>query len=227
MTSSQAVWLYGSYARGDAESDSDLDLLVIGEGDALGACQLSDPKQLANASVSRYSWREIQGMAEYGSLFLHHVRLEGRPVLEDGSCQGILRRLLDGLPRYAKAGRDIRGFATVLGDIGRAVGAGNDDPFELSVLGTVVRHSSILGCWMHGVPTFGRTEPVEVIAKIIGCEEEWEEFDKLYQYRLYCDRRVGKETLGVVDGGTWWARAQTIVNHLEEIRNNDCSKVPT
>ncbi|WP_423928922.1 nucleotidyltransferase domain-containing protein [Candidatus Palauibacter sp.] len=215
VTASQAVWLYGSHARGDAKSDSDFDVLVIEDPSVYNARVQDVVATFRDASISCYSWNEILGMAGYGSLFLHHLRLEGRPLFEDDACHGRFRRLLDELPQYKKVARDLRGFRTVLADVRRALTRRWDDPFELSVLGTIVRHSAILGCWMHGRPHFGRTRPVEVMAEIIGFHEDWTDFGELYRYRLYCDRRTGKEELSTVDWRTWWTRARLIVDHSE------------
>ena len=225
MMTERAIWLYGSHARGDALPDSDIDVLMIGEGHPREAWSSEVGGIRGDPSISRYSWSEIGRMAEYGSLFLHHLRLEGRPIYEDEGCRGVFRRLLDGLPGYTNGLRDVQGFGTVLRDIKGSVRTEWDDPFELSVLGTIVRHSAILGCWLQGVPEFGRTRPVRTFADGIGCGEGWEGFRALYQYRLYCDGRVGKETLDPVDGEGWWGRARELVDHLEVIIGGDYSEM--
>ena len=104
----------------------------------------------ANVSISRYSWDEIRGMARYGSLFLHHIRLEGRPLYEAESCRGRLHATVAELGEYTLARRDIRGFKVVLADIAESLESGGSRVFELSVLATVIRHASILGCWLIG-----------------------------------------------------------------------------
>ena len=227
MKGHRAIWLYGSHARGDVRPDSDLDVLVIADGNLRSPLPADVGAGLRGASVGRYSWDEIYGMAEYGSLFLHHLRLEGRRIFEDDTCRGRLRRILHGLPPYRHCSRDARGFAVVLNDVKTALAQRCDDPFELAVLATTIRHASILVCWLHGSPRFGRTEPVHVVSGIIGRGNKWQEFSELYRYRLYCDRRVERETLSVVDAQTWWLRARDIVDHLEEVISGNRDKMPT
>ena len=110
MIAERAFWLYGSHARGDAMPDSDVDILMIGEGEPRRAWPSDMGGIWGEPSISRYSWTEIMGMAEYGSLFLHHLRLEGRPLYEDDGCRGVFQRLLDDLPEYTNGLRDIQGF---------------------------------------------------------------------------------------------------------------------
>ncbi len=77
------VMLYGSMARGDATTHSDIDLL------ALGPVQKSFWRD--NLSITVYEPRQLQRMATAGSLFVLHLRLEGH-ILRDSN--GILKEIL-------------------------------------------------------------------------------------------------------------------------------------
>ena len=218
MTHGWAVWEYGSVARGDADRLSDFDVLVVGpETGELGAVVSAAGLGCHEASISRYSWSEIAGMAAYGSLFLHHVRLEGRPLYENDACRGRLRTVLDELGEYTLARRDVQGFKTVLGDVAESLRYGGAKAFELSVLGTVIRHGAILGCWLLGNPTFGRLAPVESFAAAAGLAVNMADFERLYMYRLYCDGRLQRSTLRPVAAEVWLHRAQRLVEGLEDI----------
>lgn len=214
-----AVWLYGSHARGIVDSRSDLDILVATDASkSMGEIQANVSKDINGASLTTYSWNEIRQMAEYGSLFLQHLKLEAFPLYESASHRGTLRRVLDDMGDYKHARRDIRGFKVVLEDVVEALGSGGSERYELSVLATIVRHSAILGCWLLNQPSFGRLEPVSHFAAFRNLESVvGTEFPQLYDYRLYADGRVGSNCLRAISGGRWLYRARDVVESVEEL----------
>lgn len=214
-----AIWLYGSHARGVTDADSDLDIFVA-TSDLTGSEKIENTISQAwpGASLSMYTWREITRMAEYGSLFLQHLKIEATPLHESPSCRGVLRQILGDLPNYSLAARDVDGFNVVLEDVGEALDDDGSETYELAVLGTVIRHSAILGCWLLNRPTFGRLEPVSRFACLRGFEHAvGQQFPDLYSYRLYADGRVGRERLNKVPAVKWLARARGIVASVEEL----------
>lgn len=212
-----AVWLYGSRARGDEDVLSDVDVFVVSDVEVSKkeVTQLI-PELPGDISVSRYSWGEVTGMADYGSLFLHHLRTEGQVLWEAPSGEGKLSKLLSEMGDYKHARRDVRGFKAVLGDVKASLETEGVFTYELAVLGTVLRHSSILGCWLEGTPSFARIEPVERIVSLYGLPSEIaSEFPKLYEYRLYCDGRIAtapEPTRHQAD--VWLKRVMKVVNTI-------------
>ncbi len=220
MTSpSYAVWLYGSHARGVVDSRSDLDVLVVSDSSkCIEEMQANVPLELNGASLTVYSWNEISLMAEYGSLFLQHLKLEAVPIYESRSHRGALSELLGQIADYQHARRDVRGFKVVLKDIAEAVSLNGQEEYELSVLATVVRHSAILGCWLLNRPSFGRLEPVSNFVASRNIENVVRsEFPSLYDYRLYVDDRVGRCCLQEVSIHQWLKRAMVVVESVEEL----------
>ncbi len=214
-----AVWLYGSHARGVTDCRSDLDLFIATDRTTnIQEMERHIPLALSAASVSRYTWDEISGMARYGSLFLQHLKFEAYPLYESPCYRGTLRRLLDGLGDYELSQRDLKGFRAVLEDVAEALNNTEEETYELSVLGTVIRHSTILGCWLIRQPSFGRTEPVSRFVQSRCLESVIEsKFPELYDYRLYTDGRLRRDALHMLSGRKWLDRARLVLAEVEEL----------
>ena len=213
-----AIWLYGSHARGNWDDWSDQDIFVAAPlSTSIGEIQRCIPISLEAASLSCYSWREILRMAKYGSLFLYHLNLEGYPLYESQLCRGILSSILSNLGNYKHAQRDLCGFNAVLDDVDDALKVKGTEIFELSVLATVIRHSSILGCWLLGTPLFGRIEPVKTVVETLRIEQSMAiEFPDLYKYRLYMDKRLTENNLCPLQPQVWLNRAKILIEKLED-----------
>lgn len=182
-TTSTEVWLYGSTARGDTDDRSDVDVLVVGDP----RFPLTTVGLDASVIPSSYTWREIEHMAEYGSLFLHHIRLEGRPLVETTSRR--LRGLLEALPRYVRANQELDSFERVVADVGASIDRDHSPAFELAVLATAARHAAILGCYLLGEPEFGRHRAFRRLLPQLGYTPAcvmW--FERLYDYRVMENR---------------------------------------
>jgi hypothetical protein len=207
------VWLYGSSARGDRDAGSDVDVLIAGgdEG-SLDDIELPSRERL---SVSHYQWAEIEQMASYGSLFLHHLRLEGRPLVE--SPQRRLQALLDSLIPYRRAAGELASFRQVLDDVEDSLRGDFSASFELAVIATSARHAAILGCYVSGEPNFGRDSAIRQLLPRLGYRsEEIEEFVQLYRYRRAEDHGepLGEEQ-GSDDVMSWVSRVRTLISEVE------------
>ena len=224
--SSAALWMYGSHARGDADAESDLDLLVISEdgldeGEVVSFAGLDSPR----LSMSQYSWAEIRGMASYGSLFLQHIRLEGKCVKEGESVRGQLTGILESMPPYTRVVADVAGFRLALLDAKDSLEGNGSAAFEASVLATLLRHASILGCYISGFPSFGRIEPVRRIVRAWNLAPEIaDRFPDLYSFRIREDQHrelLDSPSRAALD--LWCEHIERVICRLEEDAR-DCKR---
>lgn len=180
----RAIWLYGSYSRGDSDAWSDIDVLVVGS--PLPSEEMAQLVPSLNAGplhVSCYSWSEFEAMVRYGSLFLHHVSAEGKALRHDGDAEARMKDLLSGLPAYGLAPRDLTAFRTTVRDVKDGLSRGLPPSFELAVLGGVARHASVLACYLAGHPCFGR-KGIGLASSLLGIPSARRDLEWAHQFRL-------------------------------------------
>ena len=156
-------------------------------------------------------------MANYGSLFLLHLKLEGHLLHATEPTAG-MASLLAGLPRYQNDIRDIRGFAQALEDARWALGDALDEDdilFELGAIATVIRHCSILACYKLETPQFQMADSIRVSFAAVGMSEFADAAVELYCFRLATARRIPTPTRPRLDlANLWLSRAQTYVERV-------------
>jgi predicted nucleotidyltransferase len=212
MSVTSEIWLYGSRARGDTDPASDIDVLVAGELEEQALVHVPYPRE--QLSIVRYDWHELEHMAVYGSLFLHHVKLEGRPLVS--APESRLFALLDSLPRYERADRELASFVTVLDDVEHSLYGDHSPAFELSVIATALRHACILGCYAIGRPTFGRESAFRIFLGQAGLKELIPQAQRLYMFRLYEDHRAPAPfEASTEDVRSWLGRARQVIGVVE------------
>lgn len=77
-----SVAVFGSVARGEADSLSDRDLLVVSDHRALA--EDLEALRAQGYSPAAYTWRSLEALAKYRSLFLLHLKFESK-VIKDGN----------------------------------------------------------------------------------------------------------------------------------------------
>lgn len=223
------VLLYGSAARGDCDEQSDRDLLLLCDDREAtsNVLELAVPF----ASVSHYTWAEFAGMRSYGSLFLHHLDREARELATDQESAGAARyrALMATLPPYARANRDLISFGLALDDIEDALNAGDTSPaFELGAIATVMRHSSIVGCYLRGSLCFGRYESVRRFCEIAELPSDISSgFPALYEFRMYQARRAVRPTANGTEreARRWLHLARMFLREVQSCHESRCALV--
>lgn len=219
MIASPEIWLFGSAARGDADDLSDVDVLVAGSLDPELLSHLPYPPE--RVSLVRYDWPELSQMAGYGSLFLHHVHLEGTPIYSPPRSE--LAALLENLPPYERAQYELESFGRVLDDVEESLRDDHSPPFELAVIATALRHACILGCYAIQRPTFGRQSAFDVFLRYAGYGDLVEPAQQLYDFRLFEDNRARAPFRATTtDVEIWLDRARKVVGAVNKELNGIC-----
>ena len=217
-----AIWLYGSYARGSQDQYSDLDILIVSDHSVLlEKDDLPFSVTAEKLSLSSYSWTAFEKMASYGSLFLHHLHQEAKPIFESNGVKGKVSKILSRLCTYKRTMKDIEAFFQVIEDVEESIKYNCSYVYELSILGTVLRHSCILGCYIDDIQAFGRIDPVNTVVS------EWDldkaisnEFKDLYRFRLFSDRRnCGLPKANLEYLMLWCSRIKLVLKNLQERAN--------
>jgi len=102
-----SVMVFGSFARGDASQDSDIDVLAL-------ARRRSRPARTGRVNVSVYDENTLVAMGEHGALFVLHLRSEGHILRDPG---GKLSQCLDSYrapSSYEALRATLRGVANLL-----------------------------------------------------------------------------------------------------------------
>jgi hypothetical protein len=211
-----SLWLYGSHARGDIDDLSDLDILLIGTPPS--SWRSFVPFTESQLSVSGYSWQEIRHMLNYGSLFLHHVRLEGRPIAAWGPRSHLFSEELRRLKPYEKWQTDLKAFRLTLQDVVEAVAEGSATSYEMSVTATVARHAAILGCYLLGKPAFGRMSAFATIAGLLNIPQpEVDYWSRIYLFNLHEEGRVPLPNMPNAEEVLWGVESvRRLLSRIEE-----------
>lgn len=223
MNEAWTAFLYGSVARGDeVPGVSDLDVLLVSDsevGDHLPQIMKLTARlpQAQHLSVAHYSWEEVSGMARYGSLFLWHVKTEGRALIQTIGTERFINTL-SLLPEYQGASRDLNGFAISLRDVSDSLKDGGDVAFELGVIATVIRHASILACAQLNNPTYDRRSSVFTSFEALGLREFAHEAVDIYQFRLSAARGLRPQISPSINlANKWLSIASTLVQRMERL----------
>lgn len=160
-----AICLVGSVARGDARPDSDVDLLVVA---SRSGAELRGflPAPLRSPAVSLIckTPEQIHDLAATGSLFLEHVRTEGRVVHDPYSILASTLTFAASVPLDVQS--EIRRRIASLRHYRRLARFGGNYLFALAHIYGVAKGLAIARCAQHGRTTFVKADALTRLAQM-------------------------------------------------------------
>lgn len=195
------VMLYGSAARDELDSFSDIDLLVSTSVEDLRQFErikneiASSGSQscINKISVGIYSSADLELMYKSNSLFILHLQKEGVSLFEESNALKFKTRPL---VNYRNFQRDILIYLRACADIERELTSIPPNSinvcYELSVLGSIVRNACIAFCAHNQCPSFSRFSVYEVAVMKVGVRPRlgFDEYKELCLYRKYFEQNA-------------------------------------
>jgi hypothetical protein len=193
-----SICVIGSQARGTADSLSDRDVLIVGvsgaERDARAREWSTD-----GWNVSAFDTPAFRRLAQVGSLFVQHVKQDGRIVRDDGG------RLRQTLARYSpkteyigERNDALRQIATLPGQDGRYW----HDLCLADIIYVLIRNAAILHLGSRGQYCFSYDELILRLADDLQLDEEVMRVLRCLRHlkHAYRSREARAEVQGLVDG---------------------------
>lgn len=158
--------LFGSFARGDSDANSDLDVLVVlkksvkpSAGEMEGLIQEIFHK---TATLTYYSYARMVELHRQGHLFAWHIYLESKELLSAGNID-VIQRL--GPPaKYISAYRDVNLLRSILLSIeGSIVNCPRNIVYEAGLAYVCCRNIAlVVSTYNSSFPDFSRYSPYNV-----------------------------------------------------------------
>jgi len=194
------VWLFGSYARGESEISSDIDVLFISETNCTELVErmLSEMGILQEKiDLSHYTRDGIRTLASKGALFTWHLKEEGKPLYQASSW---LNELLGEMPKYNNHISDLAVLMQLINDAGESLrDSGSTAIFDAGVISTAIRNTSIILTNYLGATDFSPYAP-QVLAQLEPSLEipiPLSDYKKLLKCRHVSERGISVERLDV------------------------------
>lgn len=188
-----SVILFGSFARGDNDSESDYDLCVITQARQSHKDNLEQLKQIItdNRLLENpvfYPASVIESMLKHGSLFLWHLKLEGKILFGEKYFSNKISEL----NLFVHHHEDIIYHEELFTDLMSAWESLNlPNELDLSVLFTIVRNTCMILAYKFGKPSFGRLSSFLAAKSVFpDLPIEFAEYQYLSNWKIIYERGI-------------------------------------
>lgn len=169
LSNVNAAILFGSKARGDSDEYSDLDICIF-----CNNIPFQEAQKIKNEiallmkcepyNISIYTSQKVENMLIKGSLFMWHIKMEGRILF---SRANYVEKIFSKLEPYKRHKEDLNFYSLLLEDIKQnLLKIGLVSEFDLDLLFTVYRNACMVICHLKDKPAFGRNSVFEYMKNI-------------------------------------------------------------
>lgn len=190
-----AAILFGSNARGDSDEYSDLDLCIFCNDVPFLEIQkirnkIASLLECKPYNISMYTSQKVKNMLAKGSLFMWHIKMEGKILF---SRENYFENVFSKLEPYKRHKEDLIYYNILLEDIKLNLEKTRFvSEFDLSLLFTVCRNACMVICHLKGKPVFGRISVFNYMKDIYKDQValDYETYYYLSKWKLWYSRGI-------------------------------------
>lgn len=191
----RAIIIYGSWARGDNDKNSDIDILVICElytenvANKIEEC-IERVLYEYQTDISIYSSKKYEVLLGCRALFLHHIYAEGE-IIYVRSKKYTKDYLFGKLKEFKGISEDMLLYDRMLDKTKYSISVNCINYFDLNILALLARNTMILICYFFKEAKYGKNEVYEKCSQLLGKKFEFDNCNylKLMEYRSYYNRK--------------------------------------
>lgn len=158
-----SIYIIGSIARREGDIISDKDLLAVGNQRDVAAAVSRYVKDGWN--VSQFSRVEFEAMANSKSLFVQHVKQDGRAIRDDS---GYLKSVMDAYQIKENYHSELRAAVSPINTFSKMEDNYWGLLFQADVMYVLVRNACVLQCATDATPVFDFVKLIHWVASLSG-----------------------------------------------------------
>ncbi len=207
-THQASLAIFGSAARGDVDSFSDRDLLIVSDDkDILAA--FKSRYSARGWSCTAYSWERLQRAADRGSLFVQHLKQEAQILLDS---ENRLAQLFANFATNASYKREADGAASLLGELTETLPHCEVGPmWALDVLSVGFRSLAVAKLADEGIYSFANAEILNGLIRLGSLHQT--DAPRLWPLRQY--KSLYRK--GIIDNRVGWVGAYGLIRLIDDV----------
>ncbi|WP_416150822.1 nucleotidyltransferase domain-containing protein [Salipaludibacillus sp. HK11] len=224
----EAVILFGSKARNDADNNSDVDIFILIDDNYSEVNKNNLIKKVSRiiddkkTNVSLYSKEVFNKMLDDGSMFLWHLKLEGKYIFNRYNMD-----IFKGLNDFQNYRKNLNLYKDLFAEAKESITTNMVNSYDLSMLFFLCRNLSLLTCFKIGRPNFGKYSAYNELIYYLGFEPiRWENYIILSKWRMNFTRGIGDNLMypSVLETNKIISEIEVLFSFCEEILSKEVNQ---